>query len=93
MPSIGAKDVAYLLEQLSSDLIGTRAGQAAAAGDQQQQQDQDRTAQRNTGSEEGGNLGVHSMRLGYWQRKLIYKTCLCCWLVFAITRNVCKARE
>lgn len=49
----GPKDVAQLLEQLSSDL---RAGAAAAAGDQQQQQDQDSRVTQ-PGREHGGDLG------------------------------------
>jgi hypothetical protein len=50
----GPKDVAQLLEQLSSDL---RAGAAAAAGDQQQQQDQDSRGTQPGRGEHGGDLG------------------------------------
>lgn len=49
----GPKEVAQLLEQLSSDL---RAGAAAAAADQQQQQDQDSRGGQpgSSGAEQGG---------------------------------------
>lgn len=59
LPSLGlGKEVAHLLEQLSTDLLGASgrgfaagATAAAAGGDRQQQQDQDRGGQR--GREQG----------------------------------------
>jgi len=50
--SLGAKDVADLLEGLNSGLLLPRGG--AGGGDQQQQQDQNRQAGHGRVSEQGG---------------------------------------